>query len=80
MRVTGGGNRAGAGATFSAVLARSCRRLSSLGRNLKGVIRGDGAEEGGLKTMWSCRGELLERRKEASGLILRCCFVRRKED
>jgi hypothetical protein len=66
--------------SFPAVARRSCRRLSSFGRNLIGVCRTDGADEGGLKMMWSCCGEFFESRKDASGLTFRRCFVRRYED
>ena len=62
------------------VASRSCRLLSSLGRNLSGVWRTEGAEDGGLKMMWSCFGELLEILNDDSGLTLRRCFVRRNED
>jgi hypothetical protein len=66
--------------SFIAVAIRSCRRLSSFGRNLIGVCKTDGAEEGGLKMMWSCCGEFFEKRKDESGLTFSRCFVRRYED
>ena len=76
---TRGGSRVGPG-VFLEVASRSCRFLSSFGRNLSGVWRTEGADEGGLKMMWSCFGEFFVRMKDDSGLILRRCFVRRKED
>lgn len=65
---------------FEAVAARRALRLSSFGRNLRGVWRTEGADDGGLKMMWSCRGEFSERRKDESGLMLSRCFERRYED
>lgn len=61
---------------------RSCFRLSSFGRNLSGVWRTDGAEEGGLKMIWSCCIGVFEYegRKDGSGLTFRRDFVRRYED
>lgn len=73
-----GGNREG-GAGLARVDANSCFRLSSFGRNRSGVWRTDGAEEGGLKMIWSCCGELFER-KDGSGLTFRRCFARLAED
>ncbi len=65
---------------LAAVVANSCRRLSSFGRNFNGVCRTEGADEVGLKMIWSCLGESFERRKDAFGLMFKRCFVRRYED
>jgi hypothetical protein len=46
--ITGG---SGAFVVRAAVGARICFRLSSFGRNMRGVCRTDGADEGGLKIM-----------------------------
>lgn len=40
----------------------------------------EGAEDGGLKMMWSCSGESSVGRNDASGLTRSFFFVRRKED
>jgi hypothetical protein len=34
--------------------ARICRRLSSFGRNFRGVWSTEGADAGGLNMIWSC--------------------------
>lgn len=44
-----GGSRVVAVRVASA--AKSCFRLSSLGRKIEGVCRTEGADDGGLKTM-----------------------------
>jgi hypothetical protein len=75
-----GGKGAFVGVSRVAVAARSCRRGSSFGRNLTGVWRTDGPEDGGLKMMWSWFGEFLDCRKDESGLMFRRCFERLYED
>lgn len=80
MTCTGGGNIDSIVWCLVAVDAISCRRLSSFGRNFNGVCRTEGAEEGGLKIMWSWFGECFELRKDESGLMFKRCFVRRYED
>ncbi len=62
---------------LAAVAARICLRLSSFGRNFRGVWRTDGADDGALKIMWSCIGDEFESRKDASGLMFRRFFDRR---
>ena len=57
------------------------RRGSFGGRKTSGVWYGVGAEEGGLKTMWSLRSEGgIEDVKEGSGLVRSRLVVRRAED
>ena len=77
LEMTGGSRVEG---DFAVVAAKSCFRLSSFGRNMEGVWFIDGADDGGLKTMWSSRGDLFERRKDESGLTFRSFFDRRYED
>jgi hypothetical protein len=79
----GGGNRIGVeGENFFAVATRSCFRLSSFGRNESGVWRTDGADDGGLKMIWSCCTGAFEYegRKDGSGLTFRRDRERRYED
>lgn len=57
--------------SLAAVASNNGLRLSSFGRNLSGVWRTEGAEEGGLKMTWSCWGDLLLKTKVESGPMLR---------
>jgi len=72
------GLRRGGREVFDEVLvdARSWRRLSSLGRNLRGVWRAEGIEDGGLNIMWSCLVEFVDERKEDSGFTLSLLWLR----
>lgn len=51
------------------------------GRKAGGVWYGEGADEGGLKTMWSFTCEAgIEEVKDGSGFVRRRLVVRRAED
>ena len=76
-RLIGGGSLAAVVARLASVAASNCFRLSSFGRNLRGVLNTDGAAEGGLNMMWFCGGDSFDGRKEESGAMLRRCFARR---
>lgn len=56
------------------------RRGSDLGRNLKGVWKTEGADAGGLKTMWFPPGFCCGSRKDGCGGMLRARFVRDRVD
>ena len=57
------------------------RRGSLAGRKTGGVWYGDGAEDGGLKTMWSFTWDGgIEEVNDGSGFVLRPLVVRRAED